>query len=45
MASKWHQKKAKQAEIAFEKALQNSEEKEIAVTDLVKDAAMGESVW
>ena len=41
MSSKWHQKKAKQAEFAFEKALQNSEDKEMNVADLVKDAAMG----
>mmetsp|Transcript_44349 Transcript_44349/g.106831 ORF Transcript_44349/g.106831 Transcript_44349/m.106831 type:complete len:275 (+) Transcript_44349:48-872(+) len=41
MASKWHQKKAKQAEFAFEKALQTTKEHEVDVTDLVKDAAMG----
>eukprot|EP00980_Cylindrotheca_fusiformis_P008091 scaffold1722_cov120-Cylindrotheca_fusiformis.AAC.21 len=41
MASKWHQKKAKQAEFEFEKALQTKEDEEIAVSDLVKDAAMG----
>lgn len=41
MSSKWHQKKAKQAEFAFEKALQNAEDQEMDVSDLVKDAAMG----
>lgn len=41
MASSWHQKRAKQAEFDFEKALQTREDEELAVSDLVKDAAMG----
>lgn len=41
MSSKWHQKKAKQAEFAFEKALQTKKDEEIDVSALVKDAAMG----
>ena len=41
MSSKWHQKKAKQAEFAFEKALQTKKDEEIDVSVLVKDAAMG----
>lgn len=41
MSSKWHQKKARQAEFAFEKALQNTQESAKDTSDLVKDSAMG----
>ena len=41
MASRWHQKKAKQAEEAFERELQTRKEAEIDVSALVKDVAMG----
>lgn len=41
MSSSWHQKKARQAAFAFEKALQNTKDQEMAVADLVNDAAMG----
>jgi ATP-binding cassette subfamily F protein 2 len=41
MASGWHQKRAKQAEFDFEKALQTREDEEIDVSRLVKGAAMG----
>jgi ATP-binding cassette subfamily F protein 2 len=41
MSSTWHQKKAKQADFAFEKALQTREEESIDVSVLTRDAAMG----
>ena len=41
MSSKWHQKKAKQAEFAFEKALQTRQEETIDSSILTRDAAMG----
>ena len=41
MSSKWHQKKARQAEFAFEKALQNTEDSAVDASQLVNDAAMG----
>lgn len=41
MSSKWHQKKARQAEFAFEKALQTQKESALDTAQLVKDAAMG----
>jgi ATP-binding cassette, subfamily F, member 2 len=41
MASKWHEKKARQAEIAFERALQNAPESAVDVTRIISDAAMG----
>mmetsp|Transcript_29914 Transcript_29914/g.70497 ORF Transcript_29914/g.70497 Transcript_29914/m.70497 type:complete len:825 (+) Transcript_29914:268-2742(+) len=41
MSSKWHQKKQRQAEFAFEKALQTREDEELDVSLLTKGAAMG----
>jgi len=42
MPSKWHEKKARQAEIAFEKALQNTDtDTALDAGALVKDVAMG----
>jgi ATP-binding cassette subfamily F protein 2 len=41
MSSKWHEKKAKQAEFQFEKALQTRKDEEKDVSTLVNDAAMG----
>ncbi len=41
MSSRWHEKKARQAEIAFEKALQNTKESSLDVSSLIKDVAMG----
>ena len=41
MSSKWHQKKARQAEFAFEKALQNTQDTAVEGSQLVNDAAMG----
>jgi ATP-binding cassette, subfamily F, member 2 len=42
MSSRWHEKKARQAEIAFERALQNAPERAIDdVTQLVSHVAMG----
>lgn len=41
MASRWHQKKAKQAEEAFERELQGREEAAVDTTILTKAAAMG----
>jgi ATP-binding cassette subfamily F protein 2 len=41
MASRWHQKKAKQAEEAFERELQEREDEAVDVTALTKAAAMG----
>ena len=41
MASKWHQKKARQAEFAFEKALQGREDESVDQSTLTKDSAMG----
>eukprot|EP00534_Pseudo-nitzschia_fraudulenta_P010874 CAMPEP_0201213770 /NCGR_PEP_ID=MMETSP0851-20130426/186732_1 /ASSEMBLY_ACC=CAM_ASM_000631 /TAXON_ID=183588 /ORGANISM="Pseudo-nitzschia fraudulenta, Strain WWA7" /LENGTH=58 /DNA_ID=CAMNT_0047502997 /DNA_START=42 /DNA_END=215 /DNA_ORIENTATION=+ len=41
MASKWHQKKAREAEFAFEKALQTRRDEEIDAGQLTKDSAMG----
>ena len=41
MSSRWHQKKAKQAEEAFERALQNTKEEAVDGSALVNDAAMG----
>uniref|UniRef100_A0A6V0BTU4 ABC transporter domain-containing protein n=1 Tax=Pseudo-nitzschia australis TaxID=44445 RepID=A0A6V0BTU4_9STRA len=41
MSSAWHQKKARQAEFAFEKALQTREDEEIDVANLTTGAAMG----
>lgn len=41
MSSRWHQKKAKQAEEAFERELQNQEEKAMDATVLTSEAAMG----
>mmetsp|Transcript_17166 Transcript_17166/g.39641 ORF Transcript_17166/g.39641 Transcript_17166/m.39641 type:complete len:835 (+) Transcript_17166:126-2630(+) len=41
MSSKWHQKKAREAEFAFEKALQSREDEAIDDSVLMRDAAMG----
>jgi len=41
MSSSWHQKKARQAEFAFEKALQSRKDEEIDASVLTKDSAMG----
>jgi len=42
MSSKWHEKKARQAEFAFEKALQNTRETAVEdVTQLISSVAMG----
>jgi ATP-binding cassette, subfamily F, member 2 len=41
MASKWHQKKAKQAEIQFERDLQNQKEATISTDKLTSEVAMG----
>ena len=42
MSSRWHEKKARQAEIAFERALQNAPERAIDdVSQLVSHVAMG----
>lgn len=41
MASKWHQKKAKQAEIAFERDLQTREEAAVSAEVFTREAAMG----
>ena len=41
MPSKWHEKKARQAEYEFEKALQNTPEAAVDVSALIKDVAMG----
>lgn len=44
MSSKWHQKKARQAEFAFEKALQTREDEAMDAAALTKDSAMGGGV-
>eukprot|EP00531_Pseudo-nitzschia_arenysensis_P006544 CAMPEP_0116122348 /NCGR_PEP_ID=MMETSP0329-20121206/4167_1 /TAXON_ID=697910 /ORGANISM="Pseudo-nitzschia arenysensis, Strain B593" /LENGTH=816 /DNA_ID=CAMNT_0003616191 /DNA_START=73 /DNA_END=2520 /DNA_ORIENTATION=- len=44
MSSSWHQKKARQAEFAFEKALQTREDEAVDDTMLTKDSAMGGGV-
>jgi len=41
MSSSWHQKKARQAEFAFEKTLQTRKDEEIDASVLTKDSAMG----
>jgi len=41
MSSRWHQKKAAQAEFAAEKALQTRKDEEIDASVLTSDAAMG----
>jgi ATP-binding cassette subfamily F protein 2 len=41
MASTWHQKKAKQADLDFERALQTSEDTAMDTSKLVRDSAMG----
>ena len=41
MSSSWHQKKARQAEFEFEKALQTRKDEELAISAIVNDAAMG----
>ena len=41
MSSRWHQKKAAQAEFAAEKALQTRKDEEIDAAILTSDAAMG----
>ena len=41
MTSRWHQKKAKQAEEAFERALQGTKDLSVDANLLVKDSAMG----
>jgi ATP-binding cassette subfamily F protein 2 len=41
MSSKWHEKKAKLAEIAFERALQNSTESAVDASILLKESALG----
>ncbi len=44
MSSKWHQKKARQAEFAFEKALQSRKDEAVDENVLTKDSAMGGGV-
>ena len=44
MSSKWHQKKARQAEFAFEKALQGRKDEAVDQSVLTKDSAMGGGV-
>jgi ATP-binding cassette subfamily F protein 2 len=44
MSSKWHQKKARQADFAFEKELQTREDEAIDDSLLTKDSAMGGGV-
>lgn len=41
MSSKWHEKKARHAEFAFEKALQNTAEAAVDASALISDVAMG----
>ena len=41
MSSKWHQKKAREAEFAFEKALQSRKDEAVDDSVLLRDAAMG----
>jgi ATP-binding cassette subfamily F protein 2 len=41
MATSWHEKKNKQADLDFERNLQNREDSEVSVKALVGDAAMG----